>query len=73
MNPSTNKVLVGVIYISAAALLILGIMSFFHLPPYEKGAWAAVEAFKDVLLVAVGVKGGAMIPGPEKTDTPPEQ
>jgi len=77
MNSSIGKVLAGVIYISALSLLILGGIAFFFPPAYEKGVWAAIEAFKDVLLVAVGVKGGAWFsskaeaqPEPKPSESP---
>ena len=69
MNSSIGKVLAGVIYISALALLILGCLAYYWPPAYERGAWAAIEAFKDVLLVAVGVKGGAWFSG-KQPDAP---
>jgi hypothetical protein len=70
MNAAIMRVLAGVIYLSAVALAVLGGLAFYVNPAYEKGVWAAVEAFKDVLLVAVGVKGGAMVASVPPAPTP---
>lgn len=45
-----------------AALLALGLMSFFFTPAYEKGAWAVITVFISVLSAIIGYKFGKSLP-----------
>lgn len=61
-RPFVQNALLHIIYVCLGGLLIFGVLSFFLTPQYERGISAALEGFKDTLLVALGVKGGLAVP-----------
>ena len=46
----------------ALALLLLGVLSFFFIPVYEKGLSAALTTFQSALIGLLGYKFGRSIP-----------
>ena len=47
-----------IIYVSLAVLVLFGILSFFQVPMYEKGAWLVMGAASSALTGALGFKFG---------------
>ena len=72
-NDSIIHALSVITIVAAAALLVLGVLSFVRLPAYEHGASMVIELFKDVILVAIGVKGAAYVPGEKEPPAPPPE
>jgi hypothetical protein len=55
-----------------AALLALGLLSFFVVPAYEKGAWAIMTGFLTAMGTVMGYKFGRSMPQ-QSTDAKPGQ
>jgi hypothetical protein len=58
-----------VVYVCLALLGVLTIVSFWHAPAYEKGAWIGIGAISNALSAALGAKFGLAMP---RTDDAPE-
>jgi hypothetical protein len=61
-----------IIYASLAGLLLLGLMSFFVNPAYEKGVWVVLGATSAALSGALGFKFGVTIPKAENNVRDPQ-
>lgn len=69
-----------IIYISLVLIVVMGLVSFWVNPAYEKGVWIAILAVTNTLSAACGCKFGLSIPRTEDAsgtkklldpDTPP--
>ena len=68
MKSETNWIILG----CGGAILILGVMSFFRVPAYEKGGWEAMTIFSTALGTIMGYKFGRSMPE-QSTDAKPGQ
>lgn len=59
-----------IIYACLTILLLLGILSFFQSPAYEKGAWVVLGAVSSALSGALGFKFGVTTERSLKTEVP---
>lgn len=69
MLDNPGKIIGTIALASLVCLAVFGVMSFFFLPKNPSIVDSAVSAFKDILLVAGGVKAGLSIP--KKQDAEP--
>jgi capsular polysaccharide biosynthesis protein len=57
-----QSALLRIVLVSLAGMLLLGVMSFWVSPSYAAGVQVAIDTFKEILLVTIGVKGGLAAP-----------
>jgi len=58
----TQVVLARIIWSTLTGLVLLGLLSFFFEPRYEKGVWVVQEALFSTLSGALGAKFGMAVP-----------
>jgi len=56
-----------------AALLVLGALSFFVIPAYEKGAWFVMGAIYGAFNAVIGYKFGRSMPQQASNSAPEQQ
>ena len=59
-----------IIYLSLGVLVLFGILSFFKVPMYEKGAWLVIGAASSALTGALGFKFGVTNATPQADAQP---